>query len=109
MITDTIAAIGQNSLRAAAAASSQPELRSQVVHVREWSFVMPHLTRITIANSPIHQLYVWPSRSWLESLGSNDAGRWQNLERCLEEFKVALLAVLPAGRMIAKTENLAGC
>lgn len=102
MITDTIAAIGQSSLRAAAA---RTDPRSQIVHVREWSFAMPHLTRLTVANSPIHQLYVCPSRSWIESMGSNDEQRRRAMERYLEDFQIELLAVLPAGRVSAKLEH----
>ncbi|MEZ4386549.1 MAG: PilZ domain-containing protein [Candidatus Krumholzibacteriia bacterium] len=107
MIKETMAAIGLASRRAAATTLPRADWTSQIAHVREWSFAMPHLTRVTVANSPVHQIYIGPSRSLLQALGPDDGRRRQVMEQFLETFKVNLLAALPSKRPILSWETLA--
>lgn len=107
MIRETIAAIGLASRRAAASTLPRQDWRFQISHVREWSFVLPHLTRLTIANGPIHQAFVAPSRSLVQSLGPDEAARDQVVDRFLATFRDNLTAALPSRRPIINLERLA--
>lgn len=102
MIRETLTAIGQAGLQALQGLGSQVEVRTQVTQVRDWSFAMAHLGRVTVANSPIHQIYVGISQQLAEAIG--DLSRHEVL---LEGFKQALVTRVPAKRPIGAWEMLA--
>ncbi|MDY0109760.1 MAG: PilZ domain-containing protein [Candidatus Krumholzibacteria bacterium] len=99
MIRETLTAIGQAGRHALETFGSGLEVRTQVSQVREWSFAMPHLARVTVANSPIHQIYVGISQPLAKAL--RDPARHEVL---LEEFKKSLVARVPAKRPIGAWE-----
>lgn len=106
MIKETITAIGMASRRAAVTTTARQDWTSQVAHVREWSFAMPHLIRLTVPSGPVHQIFVGPSRTWLQSLGRDDAARTEGLDRFVEAFKRNLLAGLSLRRPIINRQDL---
>lgn len=95
MIRETLTAIGAAGRQALQCLGASVEVRTQISQVREWSFAMPHLVLVTVANSPIHQIYVGLSQPLAQALG--DPSRQGVL---LEEFKQALAARVPAKRPI---------
>jgi len=107
MIRETIAAIGLASRRAATSTMPRQDWRFQISHVREWSFVMPHLTRLTVANGSVHQAFVALSRQLVQSLGPDQAAREQAIDRYLATFRDNLVASLPSRRPIINLERLA--
>jgi len=98
MLCETLTAIAQSGKQALQRAATGPQLRTLVTQVREWSFAMPDLGLITVANSPVHQVYVGLSRPLAAHL-ERQAGGQQAL---LEELKTALVARVPARRPIGK-------
>jgi c-di-GMP-binding flagellar brake protein YcgR len=106
MIRETLAALGLASRRALASISQQRSWKPQIAHVREWSFAMPHLSRIVVANSPVHQIYVGLSQNLARFLGESPAARERAHEQLLEALKVNLVASLPARRPIVTWERL---
>lgn len=107
MIRETIAAIGLASRRAATSTMPHEDWRFQITHVREWSFVMPHLTRLTVSNGSIHQAFVAPSRRLFQSLGPDQAAREQVVDRFLTAFRDNLATSLPSRRPVINLERLA--
>lgn len=106
MIRETLAALGLASRRALAGISRERSWQAQIAHVREWSFAMPHLSRIVVANSPVHQIYVGLSQDLARFLGESPAARERAHEQLLEALKVNLVANLPARRPIVTWERL---
>jgi hypothetical protein len=96
MISETLAAIGLSGRNALVQISPKFEVETKITQVREWSFAMPDLARVTVANSPIHQIYVGLSRPLASVLGQRE-GVFENL---LENFKQALTTRVPAKRPI---------
>lgn len=106
MIRETIAAIGLASRRAVADAAATRAWKTQVAQVREWSFAMPIVFRVTVSNGPIHQVYLSPSRMLLQRLGNDGQQRQARLDQIMQAFKVNLLDLLPARRPIVNWEQL---
>lgn len=107
MIRETIAAIGLASRRAVTNTMPPQDWQFQVTQVREWSFVMPHLTRMTVADGSIHQAFLAPSRRLVKSLGPDESARDQVVDRFLAAFRENLTATLPSRRPIINLERLA--
>lgn len=101
MIRETLTAIGQAGRQALQGLGSRVEVRTQVNQVREWSFAMPNLGRVIVANSPLHQVYVGISQPLAQALG--DPARQEVL---LEAFKQALVQRIPSKRPIGSWEML---
>ena len=101
MIRETLTAIGAAGRQALQGLGARIEVRTQISQVREWSFAMPHLGRVTVANSPVHQIYVGISQPLGQALGGTDRH-----EGLLEAFKQALVARIPAKRPIGTWELL---
>lgn len=106
MIRETLSAIGLASRRALTQQFRRRTWSTNLAHVREWSFAMPHLARVTVANSPVHQIYVGFSRNLVQNLGKDDAARQSALEDFMQILKDDLLASIPARRPIVKWELL---
>jgi c-di-GMP-binding flagellar brake protein YcgR len=106
MIRETLAAIGTASSRAIYELTGQRPAKTQVTQMREWSFALPNLTRVTVANSPVHQIYVGMAKSLVTSLGKDEAARDRAHEELMEALKGQLLATLPVKRPIVRWERL---
>jgi len=106
MIRETLSAIGLASRRALNGRFRRQPWSTNVAHVREWSFAMPHLARVTVANSPLHQVYVGFSRNLVQNFGKDEAARQQGVNEYMQSLKDNLLASLPARRPIVKWEFL---
>lgn len=106
MIRETLTSIGLAGHRALTKVTAQHDWTTQVIHVREWSFTMPHVARITVANSPVHQVYVGFSRSLVRNLGPNRGARLQAMEQLMEILETNLVASLPVKRPIVTWEQL---
>jgi hypothetical protein len=106
MIRETLAAIGTASSRAIYEITSQRPLRTQVTQMREWSFALPHLTRVTVANSPVHQIYVGIAKNLVQILGTDADAQARAHEHFMEALKGQLLATLPAKRPIVAWERV---
>ncbi len=102
MIRETLTAIGHAGRHSLVQISPKLEVETQITQVREWSFAMPNLARVTVANSPIHQIYVGLSRP-LAALLSQKQGMFEVL---LENFKQALVMRVPAKRPIGSWQIL---
>lgn len=101
MIHETLTAIGMAGRRALQSLGERVEVRTQISQVREWSFAMPSLARITVANSPIHQVYAGISQPLAQYLG--DLSRQEVL---YDRLKQALVERIPASRPIGALEIL---
>lgn len=94
MLRETLTAICQAGRGALQRTVGEGETRILATQVREWSFALPRLALVTVANSPVHQIYVGLSRPLARRLADDPAP-------LLEEFKARLNARLPVRRPIA--------
>ncbi len=101
MIRETLTAIGLAGRQALQGLGSRVAVHTQVNQVRDWSFAMPYLGRVTVANSPIHQVYVGFAQPLVKAIG--DPAR---LGALLETFKQELVVRAPAKRPIGAWEML---
>ncbi|HOX25004.1 MAG TPA: PilZ domain-containing protein [Candidatus Krumholzibacteria bacterium] len=106
MIRETLTAIALAGQQALQRLSPRLAVKTQVTQVREWSFAMPNLGRVTVANSPIHQVYVGLSQPLARQVGRILGPLPAGQEALLEEFKQALVARVPANRPIGAWDIL---
>lgn len=106
MIRETLAAIGAASSRALYEVRAQRPQKTQVTQMREWSFALPNMTRITVANSPVHQIYVGMAGNLAQSFGADESAREHATQQLMESLKGQLLASLPVKRPIVRWERL---
>ena len=98
MIRETLTAVGQAGRQALVHVASKAKVETQITQVREWSFTMPGLAQVTVANSPIHQVYVGLSRPLATFFERHDSA----YETMLEKFKQELVGRVPAKRPIGE-------
>src|SRR6056297_2552428 len=101
MLRETLTAIAQAGRAALQQTVAPDEPRILATQVREWSFALPGLGLVTVANSPVHQVYLGFSRPLAEHL-ADTAGQ----ERVLEEYKKQLVQRVPARRPIGSWQLL---
>ena len=106
MLRETLTAIAQAGQQALQRLSPKLTVSTPITQVREWSFAMPHLSRVTVANSPVHQIYCGLSQPLARQVGRYLGALPAGQEVLLEEFKQALVARLPVKRAIGAWEIL---
>lgn len=106
MIRETLSAISLASHHALQRVTKDARIKTQVAHVNEWAFSMPHLSRITITNGPVHEIYVGLSQALVAALGPDPDTLARSREALLEETKAALLARMPARRPVISWAHL---
>ena len=102
MIRETLTAIGQAGRMALTLVAERDEIRTGVTPVREWSFSMPDLALVTVANSPVHRVYVGVSRDLAADLGRQGVP----FGTLMDEFRRVLVAQVPSRRPIGQWRRL---
>jgi c-di-GMP-binding flagellar brake protein YcgR len=102
MIRETLTAIGQAGRMALTLVAERDDIRTGVTPVREWSFSMPDLALVTVANSPVHRVYVGVSRDLAANMGREGVP----FDTLMDEFCRVLAARVPARRPIGQWRRI---